>query len=131
MNKRSKRFISLALRESLLSSYRRVQIGAVIVDGNYVVAKASNQATSHPRQFHANNRAGRLAPAHACHAEIHALVRSKDYDLTGCEIFVARFNRNGNLAMCRPCPACEGALQDAGIQSVTYTTESGIVKEFL
>jgi tRNA(Arg) A34 adenosine deaminase TadA len=131
VDKRSKRFITLALRESLLSSYRRVQIGAEIVDGSYVVARAANQATSHPRQFHANNRAGRLAPAHACHAEIHALVRSKGYDLTNCEIFVARFDRNGNLAMCRPCPACQGALQDAGIKNVTYTTESGITTELL
>lgn len=127
--KRTQRYISLALTAALTSTYTRVRIGAVIVDGNYVVAKAANLCTSHPRQYHYNNKANRLAPAHACHAEIHALVRSKAYDLTSSEIFVARMDRAGRLAMCRPCRACLLAIQEAGIRTITYTTSKGVRSE--
>lgn len=131
MNKRQQRYITLALKAALDSTYARVRIGAVIVDGNYLVASAANQATSHPRQYHYNNLANRMAPAHACHAEIHALVRSKRYDLSTSEIFIARMDRRGRLAMCRPCAACMLAIREAGIRQITYTTNKGIVTELV
>ena len=134
MDKRTERYITLALQESLNSTYSRVRIGAVLVDGNYIVSKGANLSTSHPMQFRYNQRNQRDwhdGNKHNCHAEMNALIKSKRYDLTNCEIFVARFDRVGNLAMCRPCPACQGALADAGISRVIYTSPQGIVKEKL
>ena len=131
VNKREQRYITKALVASLGSSYKRIRIGAVLVDGNYIVAAASNRGTSHPRQRKYNERAGRIAPAHALHAEIHALVKSKNYDLTGTEVFVARLDRTGAMAMCRPCKACRLALSDAGVSTAIYTTPQGIIRERL
>lgn len=103
----------------------------MVVDGNFIVAKGANLATSHPRQYKFNNKVGRDAPEHHLHAEIHALVRSKGYDTSGTEIFVGRMDRRGLMAMCRPCKACAAALKDAGISKVTYTTPQGIKQEVL
>lgn len=130
-SRRALRYITLALNESLNSTYERVRIGSVVVDGNFVVARGSNQNTSHPMQHKYNLKTGRLAPAHALHSEMQALVRSKSYDLTGCEIFVGRYDRNGILGNCRPCPACYQAIVDAGIRRVTYTTPRGIISEII
>ena len=129
MNKRVQRYVTLAIKESLNSTYRRVKIGAVIVDGNYVVSKGANLLSSHPMQFRYNNKVSRVAPDHNCHAEILALVRSKSYDLSGAEIFVGRLNRVGNLADCRPCSACFQAIVDSGITTITYTTPRGVFQE--
>lgn len=131
ITKRERRYILAALDESLRSKFGRIQIGAVLVDGNYVVSRGYNQEVSHPLQRKYNDRGKRVAPDHFLHAEIHALVRSKAYDLTDCEAFIARLDREGRLAMCRPCPACMAALQDAGIQTIIYTTPKGIIKEKL
>ena len=101
ITRRTARFIGLALAESARSTYERVRIGAVIVDGNYLVSAGANLATSHPLQRRYNLRSGRLAPAHNCHAEMHAIIRARDYEgLAGCEMFVGRYNREGRLAMC-------------------------------
>lgn len=125
------RYLTEALKESFKSPYRRIKIGAVIVDGNYIVSKGHNQDTSHPLQKKYNDKTGRIAPNHRGHAEIMALVRSKDYDLTGCEAFVGRYDRLGRLGNCRPCVACRKALQEAGIVQVTYTTPKGIISEII
>lgn len=132
ITKRSARFIGLALAESARSTYERVRIGAVIVDKNYEVSKGANLSTSHPMQYHYNRLTGRKAPAHNLHAEMHTLVKAKDYEnLENCEIFIARYDRKGRLAMCRPCIACERALKKAGITRITYTTSRGIHHEQL
>jgi deoxycytidylate deaminase len=131
ITKRERRYVLVALDESLRSKFGRIQIGAALVDGNYVVSRGFNQEVSHPLQRKYNDRSGRVAPDHFLHAEIHALVRSKSYDLTGCEAYVARLDRRGRPAMCRPCPACLAALADAGLQTIIYTTPQGIRKEKL
>lgn len=122
--------MGLALAESARSTYNRVKIGAVVVRGNLLVSQGANLSTSHPLQFKYNNRVKRVAEAHNCHAEMHALIRAKGYEsLRGCEMFVGRYDRRGRLAMCKPCPACADALQDHGIVRVTYTTPSGTIQE--
>lgn len=132
ITKRTARFIGQALAESARSTYERVRIGAVIVNKNYEVSKGANLSTSHPLQYRYNQSTGRKAPAHNLHAEMHALVKAKDYEsLEECEIFVARYDRKGRMAMCRPCVACRRALVEKGITRITYTTPKGIQHENL
>lgn len=125
---RQKRFVALALAESSKSTYDRVRIGAVIAKRSKLISKGANLRTSHPVQKLYNDKAGRLAPAHACHAEIHAILNAT-VALSGTDVYVGRWNRNGKLAMCRPCPACMLALREFGVKSVTYTTSQGIKHE--
>lgn len=120
----------MALKESSKSTYNRVRIGAVLVLNNKVIGKGANLSTSHPLQSFHNNRTGRVAPAHNLHAEIHALVNCSLSNIHGAEIYVARFDRRGNLAMCRPCVACEDALRRAGVKRVVYTSQQGIQHDY-
>lgn len=125
---RQKRFVALALVESGYSTYDRVRIGAVIARRNRVISKGANLRTSHPLQKLYNDKVGRLAPMHACHAEMHAIINARE-DLTGADIYVGRWDRKGRVAMCKPCVACSKAIKDVGIKSITYTTEEGIKHE--
>jgi len=127
--KRSERYIIEALRESIRSDYKRVRIGAVIVNKRGIIAKGYNITASHPMQKFWNDHSGRIANGHSCHAEMAALVRAKDRDVRGATMYVARFNRNGALGMCRPCVACAAAIRGAGIHTIVFTTTLGVQHE--
>lgn len=127
---RQRRFITLALKESFASTYDRVKIGAVIAKRSKLISKAPNLRTSHPLQMLYNEKSRRVAPAHACHAEINAILQAQG-SIKGADIYVARWDRNGKLAMCRPCIACHQALLDFGVKSMTYTTPRGITTEVI
>lgn len=120
------RYITHALEKSLESDYEKIKIGAVLVDGNYVVSSACNTRRTHPMQGRYNVLAGRNCPRHCLHAEIGTLVKSKDYDCTGSEIYVGRYERNGQLGNCCPCPSCTLALRRAGVVRVYFTTPLGV-----
>lgn len=126
MNKRVKKYIAKALEVSLESDYKRVQIGTIIVDGKRVVATGSNTQRSHPVQAHYNSVGGRTSPSHYLHSELHALLRSGARSLRSAEMFIGRFERNGNLGNCRPCPACEAAIKAYGVKRIYYTDNDGI-----
>lgn len=126
MNKKRDKFVGAALSESALSTYSRIRIGTVIVRGNKIVSRGANLCTSHPLQKRFNTLASRDAPAHALHSEMHAIVNAKGKNLTGCTLYVARLDRRGLWADCRPCPACSLAIRMAGIAIVVYTSPKGI-----
>lgn len=98
----------------------------MIVDGNYVVSTGHNLNKSHPLQATYNQRTKHYQCHNRMHAEMAALVASRRHNLVGAEIFIFRENFVGELAMCRPCSACQAALFDAGIRDVYYTSETGM-----
>ena len=131
---RQKRYFAVAKRQAEKSTFSRqkvsakvdnVRIGSAIVKGNYVVSSGCNKTKTHPVQQLHNNRHMTHIPSPKIHAEVDALIYSRYDDLSGCEIFVYRENKDGTLSNCRPCKACQGALKAAGIQHIYYTTEKG------
>jgi deoxycytidylate deaminase len=128
VTKRIKRYISLALHESTRSTHGRVSIGAVIVDGNYVVSRSANHIHTHPKQAALNAAEGLMYKGACLHAEVGALVNARRYDVQGCDIFVGRYDRRGNLADCKPCPACERGLRNSGISRCYFTNQDGVNK---
>lgn len=128
--RRELRFFSAAAKASQNSDFERVNIGAVIVKGNYVVSRGWNQNKGHTCQHHLNVSNG-YYPVNTehnvgcLHAEVHALIKSGRQDLTGCEIFVYRNDCNGMIANCRPCKACLPAIRDAGITHMYFTNSQG------
>lgn len=111
---------------SKLSTYERVNIGAAIVKGNYLVAIGYNQPKTHPRQAELNRVHREYeSESHYLHAEVHALISSGREDITGADIYIFRRDRNNKLAMCKPCKVCRAALKAAGISRVYYTNENG------
>ena len=69
----------------------------------------------------------------ACHAEMSALLRLKrffpDIHAQDVGILVYRETASGELALARPCPACEKALRDYGITDIYYTGKNSMVYE--
>lgn len=132
MNSRSLRFFKVAAAVGLTSDYVRVNIGAVIVQNNDVISVGVNKNRSHPTQRKYNyiyrfteNDGCNTESKHLLHAEMDAIVKAKHLDLTGASIYVSRRTINGKLGMCRPCPACMGAIIDVGITDIYYTSADG------
>lgn len=127
--------IAGALFESTKSTFGRVKIGALIQSKTGdSIGYGYNQRKTHPRQYHANKRVGKQTDNPCVHAEIDALNSLTDYGVFNDyadphTIYVARLDRNGKWANCKPCPACHSEIERAGIKRVVYTTEEG-VKEY-
>lgn len=127
---RQSRYFNLARANAAQSDFTRVngstvKIGAVIVQGNFVVSEGRNRKKTHTFQHRSNVGSGYMAPTPNIHAEIDALMRSGRHNLTGAEVFVYRESVGGELANCRPCLSCMKALKNAGVKHIYYTDETG------
>lgn len=62
-----------------------------------------------------------------CHAEVNALAKVPRQCRHRAELYVIRFQRNGNLSMARPCALCRRFLSYNGIdfRNVYYTNWDG------
>lgn len=132
MNKRDQKFFGVAEAISETSKYKGVHIGAIIVKKNTIISVGVNAEKSHPIQKKHNTKRTSIQAeeiAHNIHAEMAAIIKARVKSLDGCEVYVYRKNRHGNLAMCRPCPACMHALTRAGVKIFNYTTDQGYIKE--
>ena len=93
-------------------SLHRTQMGSVIVIKNHPVSVGCNQRKSHPDAWHSG-----------LHAEIQAIKNSDVKDFRGASIFVYRQDKNGNLAMARPCKYCYAELKKLGFKWMYFTTK--------
>lgn len=132
MNPRSLRFFRVAAAVALTSEYERVNVGAIIVQNNDIISTGVNRSRTHPVQRKYNYLYRFTEPDgcntesnHFIHAEIDAIIKCRNIDLAGASIYVSRRMLNGKFAMCRPCPACMGAIIDAGIIDIYYTSVDG------
>lgn len=106
----------------------RHHIAAVISDaaGNIISRGANSYTKTHPTQAEYAGRNGK-DDAIYLHAEIAALVRCRKDPHT---IYVARYNRQGEELLAKPCPICQMAMREAGVKKVVYTTSNGEIAEF-
>jgi len=121
---RQLRFFNRAKLISFQSEHEK-PMGCVIVSGNYVVSEGINRLKSHPIQFKNDRKVNYYSPFAKIHAEMDALIRSKDFDLGGCEIYLYRQDKHGNIANSRPCISCMPALAIAGAKHIFYTSTEG------
>ena len=122
------RYFEISKAVSKLSNIKRYKIGCCIVKKKDIVASACNIAKSSPIQKRYN--VYRFPPNHedCCHHYIHAemyAISKCNTDLTDAKIYVYRENKNGELRMCRPCPACMEIIKERGIRDIYYTTGGG------
>jgi tRNA(Arg) A34 adenosine deaminase TadA len=122
----SDNFLQLAI-ETAKSSPSRRKVGAVLLKKSKVVATAVNlEQKSHPLQARLAKKVG-LCEKIYLHAEIAALIKSKEDADT---IVVARVNTRNKLRMAKPCPICTLALEQEGIKNVYYTTNEGFMYKY-
>ena len=135
MNTTDLDWINKAVTLSKESPYPRINIGCIITDSRSRIQIGSgfNLPKTHPIQFRFNTKSGNIKPhvkMPCLHAELSALVSavkdSGEESLVGSVAYVGRLDRNGNLGMCKPCPACDMALKQYGVKRVVYTSPKGI-----
>lgn len=133
MNSRDRRYYSLAENASSFSDYKRYHIGCVAVYKNKVIAVGYNTNKTSPLQAEYNKyRDYPLPPQkNGIHAEMSCLIKIKDMDIDFGKVifYIFRKDFSGNLAMSRPCVACEHALRDYGIKHIHYTDNMKYVYE--
>lgn len=96
-------WIKVAHKESANGVHHSHLLGAVIVRGGAVLAKAANRSP--------------------IHAEVRAI--KKAGDCQGAVLFVVR----RTLSMSRPCPNCMANIKNAGIKKIVYLDWHGEVQE--
>lgn len=131
LTEREQRYIKEALAVSCKSDYERVHIGTVLVRKNEIIGRGVNLNRPHPLQYKYNTKARRPESAHRLHSEVHALISGRADLVKGSVAYIARMDKTGRMAMCRPCEACEMALKEFGVKAVVYTTRMGVKRETL
>lgn len=100
-----------------------------------MLAVGYNTNKTHPIQKKYNRyrkiKYGGTEPMAALHAEVSCLIQIKDMDIdfNKVELYVYRENRNGDLAISRPCAACMKMIDSLGIKTIHYTTDGGFADE--
>tara|TARA_Y100000389_G_scaffold195740_1_gene227603 strand:- start:504 stop:866 length:363 start_codon:yes stop_codon:yes gene_type:complete len=62
------------------------------------------------------------------HAEAHVILKKKKW--TNCDLYVFRFNNQGETLNSKPCDTCSLLIQRAGIKNVYYSDEHGGVSRW-
>lgn len=115
-------------------SDHRCQIGCVVVDGHRIISSGHNSKTrTHAFQAKLDKKFFGCECAGLVHAETAALIPliNSKQDLSRAVIYVFRRNRNGDIALSRPCPRCMSVIKSCGIKEVRYTTPTGYANEYI
>lgn len=128
------KFLHLARCMAENSDVYKYKHGACVVKKGKILAVGYNQYKSHPLQKMYNKTAKTSKTAndpYYVHAEVKALSKLKDMDLSDCEIYVYRLNCQGQNSISRPCNACMAAIVESGIKKIIYTTDTGYAEEYI
>ena len=129
------RCFTMAKNASSFSDFPKIKIGAVIICKNKVLSVGWNVRKETPMQKKFNEYRNfdpekNLNSAHAEMIALDRLIKSQiEVDYSKCSIFIYREHKNGDLALARPCPACEAALRSIGIRDIYYTGNNSYIHE--
>lgn len=125
VRKSQMKFFDLAKKMSFKGDHR-CKIGSVIVHKGNVISAGCNQ------KFIFEDLTQRYNPEKALHAEVASILKLKNKGiLKYSQIYVYREDRNGSLAISRPCPGCQRILKSFGLTEIYYTSSEGFHHERL
>lgn len=109
------------------------RLGAVVVEHSHIIGSGYNSRTRcSPYQARIDDKffpnCENRGPLHAETAALIPLMKRR-YDFSGTTLYVFRKNRNGELAMARPCPRCMEVIKHCGIRKIKYSTPDGFATE--
>lgn len=113
--------IKRAINEINKSNYD-IKIGAVVFKGKRIYGSGHNGIRSSSISMKYKKWEESL------HAEQAALLNLNWDKLKGCSILVYRTNKNGQLAMAKPCEMCQRLIKYVGIKNIYFTTNYGEIK---
>lgn len=113
---------------SMLSDFPTHKLGAVMMLGNKVLSVGYNITKTHPIQKQYNIERGydpNVKNNGQIHAEMMCLINTKylDIDWSRVSLYIYREHKDHTTAIAKPCPACEKAIRERGINQVYFTTE--------
>lgn len=132
LSKTSRRYFEAAKDAAKLSDFQRVNIGCAVVYQHKVISTGCNTLRTEPMQKRLNIYRFAEDMNHCAHAEVRAikpLIGRKDIDFKNVELYIYRQDRNGKLAMSRPCASCSALIRSLGIRHVYYTGNQSYVYE--
>lgn len=102
-------------------SSARQNMTAIIYDrkGRVISIGKNSYVKTHPLQARIAKQVG-LDDKIFLHAEIAALVQLKDWSKAH-KMVITRIGKNGKPALAKPCPVCQRAIEQAGINDVVHT----------
>ena len=116
---RDLRFLELARRTALHSTFLRKQVGCLLVKGNKIIARGWNKI-SHPAVKEFPGISNLLY--WSLHSECAALLKAGD--VVGATIYLYGIKR-GRPGLSRPCPLCYKYLKLRGVSRIVYTGIKG------
>lgn len=129
ISKLDERFSKLALELAFTSEHEITRVGAVLVANKTIISVGVNSATkSHPLQKMYNEfRHFQVEIRHLIHAEMECIIKYKklNEDIPDLKMYIARIRKNGTLVPGHPCPACQQALKEYGVNSIVYSSFNG------
>ncbi len=134
LTKAHRAYFEAAKAVSKLSDFPRIKIGAVAVYGHRVISSGCNSLKTDTLQKKYNIYRFTEEAKHSQHAELACLkplIGRKDIDFKNIELYVYREYKNGDLAMCRPCPSCLALIRSLGIRYIYYVGDNSYINEEL
>lgn len=102
-------------------SYNVYELKAEIFDkrGRKISEGKNWYEKSHPVQAKYARMVGR-EDAIYLHAEIHAITKCRNLE-DAHKIVISRYDKNGHPRLAKPCPICQAAIDDVGIEVIEHT----------
>lgn len=111
-------YISLAKAEAEKSTYK-YKLGALVLDGNRIVAKGYNKLGVHP---HLSRKYGYWSK----HAECDSILKAAG---RGDVLIVVRIRKgDGQISCSKPCSRCLMFAKDYGIKKIYYVDWAGEIR---
>jgi deoxycytidylate deaminase len=134
LSKSHRAYFEAARSVAQLSDFPRIKIGAVAIYKHRIVSSGCNSIKTDTLQKKYNIYRFTEESKHCQHAELACLkplIGRKDIDFKNVELYVYREYKNGDLAMCRPCPSCLALIRSLGIRHIHYTGDKSYIYEEL
>lgn len=116
------RFFKLAEKLAQKSDHPDHKHGAVLVRKNNVLGLGFNQVKTHTKSTN---------EFRMIHAEFSAILNSQQESFEGCELYIVRKRKNGELANSKPCHSCLTLVKKLGITTIHYSTDVYFTTDFL
>lgn len=117
--------LAIKILESVPTQRGKQRLCSVITDrkGNVLSIGQNSYTKTHPMQFHAARHQGN---EQACflHSEIDAVRRLGHAAHKARNIYVARLDKQGMVALAKPCVVCQSVIDSLNL-NVMYTENEG------
>ena len=111
--------VDLALKMPVKASQQRLAAICVDKKGKVLGRGVNSYTRTHPLQKHFAIMAALPEEKMFLHAELQAVLRSRDKEIH--TIYVARVLKDDTISLAKPCKACAQMLKSFGVQKVVYT----------